>query len=102
MLLKNLEPLWHLRIPDSITVEIHHVDAHAVFDLALAKVMKERSPARILCQIIGNALGKQDVTFIAAVHYPLCHVYSGACDIGLLVQISDLVYGTAVNAHPHA
>src|SRR4051794_32885088 len=102
MLLKNLESLWHLRIPDSVSVEIHHVDADAVFDLAFAKVMKERSPARILCEVIGNALGKQDVSAVAAVHHALRHVYSGACDIGLLIQIADLVYGSAVNTHSHA
>ena len=101
MLLENLEPLWHLRIPDSITVEIHHVDTDAMFDLAFAKVVKERSPARILCEIIGDAFGKENVTGIAAVHHALGHVYSGACDIGLLIQISDLVNGTAVNAHSH-
>ena len=102
MLLKNLEPLWHLRIPDSVTVEIHHIDTDAMFDLAFAKVMKERSPARILCKIIGNAFGEQNVAVIAAVHHALGHVYSGACDIGLFIQISDLVHGTAVNAHSHA
>ena len=102
MLLKNLEPLWHLRIPDSVTVEIHHVDADAVFDLAFAKVVKKRPPARILCEIIGNAFGEQNVTVIAAIHHALGHVYSGACDIGLLVQISDLVYRAAVNPHSHA
>ena len=102
MLLKNLEPLWHSRIPDSVTVEIHHIDTNAVFDLAFAKVMKKRSPARILCKIIGNALGKEDVAVVAAVHHALSYVYSGACDIGLLVQISDLVHRTAVNAHSHA
>ena len=101
MLVEHLEPLGHLRIPDSITVEIHHVDTDAVFDLAFAKVVKKRSPARILCQIIGNPFGEQNVTGIAAVHHALGHVDSGACDIGLLVQISDLVNGTAVNAHSH-
>jgi len=46
MLLKNLESLWHLRIPNSVTIKIHDTDTDTVFDLAFAKVMKERSPAR--------------------------------------------------------
>ncbi len=102
MLSKNLKPLWCLRIADSITVEIHHVDADPVLDLAFAKVVKERWPARILFQIIGHALGEQNVTGIAAVHHSLRQVYAGACDVGLLVQISDLIYRTAVNAHSHS
>src|ERR1043166_4624782 len=101
MLLKNLKTLRWLRIPDSIAIEIHYADANAVFDFAFAKVVKKRSPARILCEIVRNALGKQDVTVIAAVHYALGHIYPRACDVGLLIQVSDFVHGTAVNSHSH-
>ena len=100
-MLPDLELPGGLRISDSVAIEIHHVDADAMFHLAFAEVMEKRSPTRILCEIVGNAFGEQNVTVIAAVHHSLGDVDSGACDIGLFVQISDLVHRTAVNAHAH-
>jgi hypothetical protein len=101
-MLAGLESSGWLRVPDSITIEIYHVDTDAVFHLAFAEVVKKRSPPRVLSEIIGNTFRQQNVTVIAAIHHALGHVYSGSCDVGLLVQVSDLVHRTAVNAHAHA
>ena len=102
MLPEKLELPGGSRIPLSVTMEIHHVDADAMFHLAFAEVMRNYRQRGILCEIVGNAFGQQNVTGIPAVHHALSHVDSGACDIGLLVQVSDLVYRTAVHAHSHA
>jgi hypothetical protein len=44
--------------------------------------------------------GQQDVPSVAAFHYALRHVDSGANDVGFIVNIRDAIDGTAVNAHP--
>jgi hypothetical protein len=52
-------------------------------------------------QIISHMLGEQNVTGITAIHHSLSDVDPGSGNIGLFVQISNLVNWAAVNAHPH-
>jgi hypothetical protein len=46
-------------------------------------------------------LGEQNVTGITTIHHPLRDVDPRSGDIGLLVQVTDLIDRTAVDAHPH-
>ena len=52
-------------------------------------------------QVFGYMLGEQNVTGITAIHHALRDVDSGAGDISLLVQVTDLIDRAAVNTHPH-
>src|SRR5260370_37197014 len=60
-----------------------------------------RTPPWVLAQVLGQMLGKQNVTAIAAIHHPLRDVDPGAGNIRLLVQVTDFIDGAAVNAHPY-
>ena len=44
-------------------------------------------------------LGEKNVPGVAAIHHPLRHVYPGAGDIRLFVQIGDRINRTAVDSH---
>jgi len=48
MLLKNLKPLWHLRIPNSIAVKIYHVDANAVSPATVRAVADRLGADRVV------------------------------------------------------
>ena len=61
-----------------------------------------RLPAWIVFQVICHVLRQQDVTSVSAIHHPLRHVDSSARDVGLRVQVADLVNWAAVNAHADA
>ena len=61
--------------------------------------MEERPPTIVLFEIFGHVPGKQDVSGIPAIHYPLRHVNSGAGDVGSLIDIDDLINRAAVNSH---
>src|SRR5438093_605323 len=58
-----------------------------------------RLPPWIVFQVLGYMFGKQDVTSIAAIHHPLREIDSGAGDIRLCIEISDLVNWAAVDSH---
>ena len=68
---------------------------------AFAQIMEIGAPARILLEVICHMLGKQDVSGVTAIHYPLRDVDARAGDVGVFVQITDLIDRAAVNAHPH-
>ena len=44
---------------------------HSVFYFACTKIMEDRPPTIVLFQIVGHVPGKQDVSGITAIHYPL-------------------------------
>jgi len=87
---------------DSITVEIHHIDAHAVFDLAFAKGHEGTIASADIVRDHRQRAWKQDVTVFAAIHHRVRHVYSGASILACSFKINDLVHGTACDAHLHA
>src|SRR6266480_6622707 len=96
-----LELLWQSRIAYSIRVKIDDVDLAALLHFALAKIVQIRSPLAILLQIIGDVLGEQNVSGIAAIHHPLGNVDSGARNVRSLGHIRDFAYRAAMNSHPH-
>jgi hypothetical protein len=93
---KLLRPLW---ISDLIVVEIYDGYFLAVFYFAFAELVQTWPPLRILFQVIGDALGEEDVSSNAAIHYSLRDIDSGAGNVGLFIQVSDFIDRTAVNAH---
>ena len=54
-----------------------------------------------LLEIVRDTFGKQNVTSIAAIHHALRHIYPDTSDIGLFVQIGDLVNRATVDSHAH-
>ena len=52
-------------------------------------------------QIIRDMFGKQNVTAIAAIHYPLGHVNPTTGDVGAAADISYLAHRPAMNSHPN-
>jgi hypothetical protein len=72
-----------------------------MFYFALAKVVEEGTPTRIMFQIFGDMLGQQNVSGVATVHHPLGNIDSGPRNVGLFIQIRDLIYRPAVNSHAH-
>jgi hypothetical protein len=85
MFLENLEAPWNLGISNSVAVKINHVNADAVFHFALAKIVKEGSPARVLFQIVGHVFRQKDVSRVAAIHHSLGDVDSSTGNICLLI-----------------
>jgi hypothetical protein len=69
--------------------------------LAFAELMQAGPPLPKLRQVFCDALRKQDVTGIAAIHYALCDVDPGAGNVTALVDIFHLTHRAAVNPHPH-
>jgi hypothetical protein len=57
---------------------------------------------RILLEIIGHAFREKNVAGITAIHHPLRDIDPRSGNVCLLVQISDFIDRTAVNAHAHA
>ena len=68
-------------------MKIHNGDAHFVLYFAFAQVVQERPPMFVFSQIVSHALGEKNVSGVAAVHYPLRHVETGAGKVGLTVHI---------------
>ncbi len=73
-----------------------------MFHFALAKIVQMRTPLRVVLQITRDAFRKQNVPGIAAIHHSLGSVDAGACDVGLLIHISDLIDWSAVNPHANS
>ena len=69
----------------------------AMFHFAFAELVQVRLPMRIMFQVFGHMPRQKDVAGVAAIHHSLGDVDPGAGDIGLLVQIADLVNRTAVH-----
>jgi hypothetical protein len=80
-----LEFLRRCRIAQLVGVKIYGVDTDAVFHFALAKIVQERTPPRMLFQILSDVLGEQNVSSVAAIHDALCNVDAGSSNVRLLV-----------------
>ena len=100
-MLVGFESLGRIRIADDIGIEIDHRDNDTVFHFEIAELVQIRLPAAVLCEIIGDAFGKKDVTGITTIHHPLRDVNASPGDILTLVHIGDVMDRAAVNAHPH-
>src|SRR6202011_4182910 len=87
---------------ESIGTEINQAYANSVFYFAFAEVMQVRLPTWIMFQVIGYMLGKENVSGIPAIRHALGDVDASSRNVCLLVQISDFVNRTTVNAHSHA
>ena len=87
-------------ISDSRIVEINQIDNRAVFYLARSQLVQVRTPVAILGEIIGGALGKQNVAGIAAIHDSLSHVDTDPGNIRAVIYVHHSTNRTSVNAHP--
>ena len=67
----------------------------------LTQVAQTRRPLPGMHQVIGDALGEENVTGVAAIHHPLRHVDAGPGDVGAPAHIGHLAHRSAVNPHPH-
>src|SRR6266446_337927 len=65
------------------------------------QIVQQWLPATVLVQVFGYALGKQDVSGIAAIHDALGHVDARARDVDPAIHVDDFIHGTAVNTHPN-
>src|SRR4026207_378538 len=80
-------------------VEIEKVETNAMLHLALTQIMQTQRPLPVWRQIVRHAFREEDVSGIAAIHYPARHVDSGAGNIGPPTHISHLAHRSAVNSH---
>ena len=71
-----------------------------MFDFNWSKLMQVLAPAGVLFKIVGDALGKKNVTGITALHHSLSNVDPASGDILPFVYIRDRVDGSGVNSHP--
>jgi len=81
----GLELARQFRITNLIRVETEEAHAHAMFHFTWAKLVQERLPVRVLFEVFRDMSGKQDVSGITTVHYPLGNVYAGTGDVGLFI-----------------
>ena len=95
------EFLWRLRVAQHVGAKIYDMHSNTVLHFALAQIMQLSRPLPVLHQVIGDALRKQDMTGIAAIHYPLRHVNTGAGDVGAAVDVDDFTDRPAMNPHAH-
>ncbi len=86
-------------VADFITVEIHYLQAFAMFPFAFTEIMKVRMPLVVLLEVLGGVLRHKNVTGVPAIHDALGDIDAGAGNVCLLVQIGDFVDRTTVNTH---
>src|SRR5262249_33855485 len=82
-----------------IRIKIADLEADAVFHLARAKIVQERSPAFVVLQILSDVFGEKDVPRVAAVHYPPGDVDTSPGHIRPLSHVHYTADRPAVNAH---
>src|SRR5437773_8484073 len=70
-----------------------------MFYFTLAKFMQVRLPVRVFLQIFSDVLREQNVSGIAAVHDPLCHIDARASHVRFSGCVDDSADGPAVYAH---
>ena len=73
-----------------------------MFHFHLAEIMQLRLPVSALFEIFSDALGKQDVSGVAAIHHSLRDVHPNAGRIRLLVHVDYRAHRSAVHAHAQA
>ena len=81
------------------SVYIYHRDANAMFDFTLAKVMQVRLPVRVFLEIFSDVLREQNVSGIAAVHDPRCHIDAGSSHVRFSGCVDDPADRSTVYAH---
>ncbi len=54
-----------------------------------------------MLEIVCHVPREKNMSGISAIHHSLSDVNAGACNIGLLVQVSNLVDRATVNSHAH-
>jgi hypothetical protein len=72
-----------------------------MLDLALTDFMEIWSPLRIGGKIVGDTLGEQNVTGVAAIHNPLGEVNSSTGEICPLIDVGNLIDGPTMDTHPN-
>ena len=53
----------------------------------------------VLSEVVRHMFGQENMSGIAAIHYPLRHVDSGSSYVGAVIYIGDLIDRATVNAH---
>src|SRR5262249_11131877 len=88
------------RITELIVVEVYDRDVHAMLHFAFPQIVEMAVPAWMRGKILSYMFRDEDVSCVAAIHYPLGDVNSGPRNICSLVHIPDLAHRPAVNPHP--
>src|SRR4029077_21246711 len=70
--------LRNRRVAEAVLVEINKIKPQPVFYLPLAEVVQERLPVAVLSEVVRHMFGQENMSGIAAIHYPLRHVNSGS------------------------
>jgi hypothetical protein len=61
--------------------------------------MQQRSPLFVFFEILGDMLGKEDVTGVTAIHHPPRYVEAGTGEIDSTRNIYNSADRAAVNSH---
>ena len=70
-----------------------------MFYFTLAKFMQVRLPVRVFLEIFSDVLREQNVSGIAAVHDPLCHIDAGASHVRFSGCVDHPTHGSTMYAH---
>src|SRR5436189_5866228 len=70
-----------------------------MFYFTLAEFMEVRLPVRVFLQIFSDVLREQDVSGVAAVHDPLCHIDASASHVRFSGCVYNPTDGSTVYAH---
>src|SRR5437867_10098313 len=70
-----------------------------MFYFTLAKFMQVRLPVRVLLEIFSDVLRQQNVSGIAAVHDPLCHIDASASHVRFSSCVDNPTDWSTVYAH---
>src|SRR5205085_12453863 len=70
--------LGNRRVAEAVFGEINKIKPQPVFYLPLAEVVQVRLPVTVLSEVVRHMFGQENMSGIAAIHYPLRHVDSGS------------------------
>src|SRR6266568_4126259 len=70
-----------------------------MFYFTLAKLMQVRLPVRVFFKIFSDVLREQNVSGIAAVHDPLCHIDASASHVRFSGCVDDPAHRSTVYTH---
>ena len=65
-------------VAEPIFVEINKIKPQPVFYFPLAEVVQVRLPMAVLSEVVRHMFGQENMSGIAAIHYPLRYVDSGS------------------------
>ena len=91
--------LGNHRVTEAVLVEINKIKPQPVLYFPLPEVVQVRLPVAVLSEVVRHMLGQENMSGVAAIHYPLSHVDSGSSYIGAVIHIGDLIDRATVNAH---